>query len=108
MAPAKHRFQRLVFNPAKQKLIDFLHELQKSERCIRSCRSSDHRAIHIYARVLPHLKKSTNLAHSENSTYERIVSHIEWGLELEGLEAPNELQINTVTQQATQQYSEKP
>ena len=29
MAMAKHKFQRLVFNPANQKLIDFLDELQK-------------------------------------------------------------------------------
>ena len=29
MARAKHKFQRLVFNPANQKLIDFLDELQK-------------------------------------------------------------------------------
>ena len=29
MATAKHKFQKLVFNPANQKLIDFLHELQK-------------------------------------------------------------------------------
>ena len=29
MAKAKHKFQRLVFNPANQKLIDFLDELQK-------------------------------------------------------------------------------
>ena len=29
MATAKHKFQRLVFNPANQKLIDFLDELQK-------------------------------------------------------------------------------
>ena len=29
IATAKHKFQRLVFNPANQKLIDFLDELQK-------------------------------------------------------------------------------
>ena len=29
MATAKHNFQRLVFTPANQKLIDFLDELQK-------------------------------------------------------------------------------
>ena len=29
MATAKHKFRRLVFNPANQKLIDFLDELQK-------------------------------------------------------------------------------
>ena len=28
MATAKHKFHRLVFNPANQKLIDFLDELQ--------------------------------------------------------------------------------
>ena len=27
--PRKHKFQRLVFNPTNQKLIDFLDELQK-------------------------------------------------------------------------------
>ena len=29
MATAKHNFQKLVFNPANQKLVDFLDELQK-------------------------------------------------------------------------------
>ena len=29
MATTKHKFQQLVFNPANQKLIDFLDELQK-------------------------------------------------------------------------------
>ena len=29
VATAKHKFQQLVFNPANQKLIDFLHEVQK-------------------------------------------------------------------------------
>ena len=29
MATAKHKFQKLVFNPAHQKLVDFLDELQK-------------------------------------------------------------------------------
>ena len=45
MATAKYMFQRLVFNPANQKLIDFLDELQK--RRIRSCCTSDHRTIHL-------------------------------------------------------------
>ena len=58
--------------------------------------------------MAPHLKKSINQAHLENVTYEQIVSHLEWELELNGLEAPDELQIDTVTQQATQQNSGKP
>ena len=44
----------------------------------------------------------------ENGTYEQIVSHLERELELNGLEAPDEMQINTVMQQDTRQNSEKP
>ena len=47
-----------------------------------------------------HLKKSINQAHLGNGTYEQIVSHLEKELELNGLEAPDEMPINTVTQQA--------
>ena len=102
MATAKHKFQRLVFNPANQKLIDFLDELQKLAK--------DDQAIieqFIYAKMPPHLKKSINQAHLENGTYEQIVSHLERDLDLNGLEAPDELPINTVTKQAPQQNSNK-
>ena len=61
----------------------------------------------IYAKMPPNLKKSTNQAHLENGTYEQIVSHLERELELNGLEAPYEIPINTVTQQAPQQNSNK-
>ena len=44
----------------------------------------------------------------ENGTYEHIVSHLESELEINGLEAPDEMPINTVTQQAPQQNSNKP
>ena len=56
----------------------------------------------------PHLKKLTNQTHLENGTDEQIESHFEKKLELIGLEAPDELQINTVMQQATQQNREEP
>ena len=56
----------------------------------------------------PHVKKSTNHALLEKRTYEEIVSHLEKEFELKGFEAPDELQINTGTQQATQQNPEKP
>ena len=61
----------------------------------------------IYAKLPHHLKKSINQAHLENSTYKFIVSHLGWELELNGLEAPDEMPMNTVTQQALQQNSEK-
>ena len=56
----------------------------------------------------PQMKKSINQAHLENGTYQQIVFHLDRELKLNGLEAPDELQINNVTQQATQQNSEKP
>ena len=44
----------------------------------------------------------------ENGTYEQIVLHLERESEVNGLEAPDEMPINTVTQQAPQQNSNKP
>ena len=110
MATAKHKFQRLVFNPAKQKLIDFLDELQKLAKDAFGVAAQAIIEQFIYAKIPPHLKKSNNQAHLENGTYEQIVTHLEKELELNGLEAPDEMPINTVTvtQQAPQQNSNKP
>ena len=106
MATAKHKFQRLVFNPANQNLIDFLDELQKLAKDAFGVQAIIEQFI--YAKMPPHLKKSIKQAHLENGTYEQIVSHLERELELNGLEAPDEMPINTVTQQAPQQSSNKP
>ena len=62
----------------------------------------------IYAKMPPHLKESINQAHVESVTYEEIVSHLKSELELNCLEAPDEMRINVVTQKATQQNPEKP
>ena len=108
MATAKHKFQRLVFNPANQKLIDFLNELQKLAKDAFGVAAQAIIEQFIYAKMPPHLNKSINQAHLENGTYEKIVSHLERELELNGLEAPDEMQLNTVMQQDRQQNSEKP
>ena len=108
MATAKHKFQRLVFNPANQKLIDFLDELQKLAKDSFGVAAQAISEQFIYAKLPPHLRKSINQAHLENGTYEQIVSHLERELELNGLEAPDEIQLNTVIQQDTQQNSGKP
>ena len=108
MAMTKHKFQQLVFNPANQKLFDFLDELQKLSKDAFAVAAQAIIEQFIYAKMLPHLKKSINQAHSEKGTYEQIVSHLERELELIGLEAPDEMPINTVTQQAPQQNSNKP
>ena len=100
MATAKHKFQPLVFNSANQKLIDFLVQLQKLAKGAFGVAAQAIIEQFIYAKMPPHLKKSIKQAHLENGTYEQIVSHLERELELKGLEAPDEMPINTVTPQA--------
>ena len=105
---AKHKFQRLVFNPANQKVNDFLSELQKLTKDAIGVAAQAIIEQFIYAKMPPHLMKSINQAHLENGTYEQIVSHLERQLELNGLEAPDEMHLKTVIKQNTQQNSEKP
>ena len=108
MATAKHKFQQLVSNPASQKLIDFLDELQKLAKNAFGVAAQAIIDQFMYAKMPPHLKKYINGAHLENGTYEQIVSHFERELEINGLEAPDAMPINTVTQQAPRQNSNKP
>ena len=108
MATAKHKFQRLVFNPSNQKLIDFLDELQKLAKDAFGVAAQAILEQIIYTKIPPHLKKSINQAHLANGTYEQIVSHLERELELNGLEAPDEKPINTVTQQTPQKTLTSP
>ena len=108
MATAKHKFQRLVINPANQKLIDFLDELQKLAKDAFGVAAQAIIEQFIHAKLPPHLKKTINQAHLENGTYEQIVSHLQRELELNGLEAPDEMPITTVTQQTPQENSNKP
>ena len=57
MATAKHKIQRLVFNPANQKLIDFLNELQKLAKTAFRVAAQPIIEQFIYAKMPPHLKK---------------------------------------------------
>ena len=108
MATAKHKFQKLVFNPAKQKLVDFLDELQKLAKDAFGIAAHAIIEQFIYAKMPPHLKISINQAHLENGTYEQIVTHLERELELNGLEAPDELPIHNVSQQPTNINADRP
>ena len=89
MATAKHKFQKLVFNPANQTLVDFPDELQKLAKDAFGIAAHAFIEQFIYAKMPPHLKKSINQAHLENGRYEQIVTHLERELELNGLEAPD-------------------
>ena len=86
-ASAKHRFHRLVFDPERQKLQDFLEELQESaEKAFGDIASQMIESL-LYAKMPPHLKRSINQAYLENGTYEQIVRHLEREMELNGLES---------------------
>ena len=108
MATAKHKIQKLVFNPANQKLVDFLDELQKLAK--DAFRIAAHAIIEQFehAKMPPHLKKSISQAHLENGTYEQIVTHLDRELELNDLEAPDELPTNNVSQQPTNTNADRP
>ena len=86
-ASAKHRFHRLVFDPERQKLPDFLEELQESAEKAFGDKAIQMIESLLYAKMPPHLKRSINQAYLENGTYEQIVRHLEREMELNGLES---------------------
>ena len=88
---------RNCLQPSKSKVGRFPDELQKLAKGAFGIAS--HAIIEQikYAKMPPHLKKSINQAHLENGTYEQIVTHLEKEIEINGLEAPDQLQINTVS-----------
>ena len=97
MATARHKFQHLVFSPVNQKLIEFLDELQNLEKNAFGVAAQEIIEQFIYAKMPPNLKKIISRAHLENGTYEQIVTHLERELQLNSLEYPDEIQMNTVT-----------
>ena len=108
MSTVKQKIQKLVFNPADKSVVEFLDEL------LRLAKDAFEIAAHaiieqfIYAKMPPHLKKKTNQAHWENGTYERIVTHLEMELKLNGLEAPDELQMKTVGHNSANTNADRP
>ena len=106
-ASAKHRFNRLFFDPENQKLPDFLEELHESAE--KAFGDNAHQMIEnlLYAKMPPHLKKSINQAYLENGTYDQIVKHLEREMELNGLEADDTLVKTQMTVTKKEQNTEK-
>ena len=107
-ATAKHKFQKLVFNPANQKLVDFLDQIQKLAKDAFGIAAHVIIQQFIYAKMPPHLKKPMNQAQLEDGTYEQVVTLLEWELKLNGLKASDELQINTVSHNTTNTNADRP
>ena len=76
MVTAKHKFQKLVFNRANQKLVDFPDELQRLAKDAFGIAAHAIIDQFIYAKMPPHLKKSINQDNLENGTYEQIITHL--------------------------------
>ena len=108
MATVKHKFHKLVFNPANHKLVDFLDELQKLAKDAFGIAARAVIEEFIYAKMPPHLKKPINQAHLENGTFEQIITPLEKELELNGLESPDELKIKTVGHNTANANADRP
>ena len=96
-ATAKHKWQKLTFDPNTKSLRDFLEKL--NERAEKAFGDNAQHMIDslLYGKLPPHLQQSLNLAYLENGTNDQIVAHLERELELSGLENDGELTIPTMT-----------
>ena len=113
MATAEHKSQKLVFNSANQKLVDFLDDLQKLANDALGIAAHAIIEQFIGARMPPQPEKSINQAHLENGTYKQIVSHLEKQLELNDWEAhdweaPDEVHIKTVSHNKANTNADRP
>ena len=107
-ASAKHRFNRLAFDPENQKLPDFLDEFHESAE--KAFEENAHQLIEylLYAKMPPHLKKSINQAYLENGTSDQIVKHLEQEMELNVLESDEPLVKTQMTVTKKEQMVRKP
>ena len=96
-ATTKHKWHKLTFDPNTKSLPDFLEELNECAEKAFGDNAQHMIDSLLYAKLPPHLKRSLNLAHLENGTYDQIVAHLERELELSGLENDGELTIPTMT-----------
>ena len=96
-ATAKHKWHKLTFDPNTKSLPDFSEELNECAEKAFGDNAQHMIDSLLYAKLPPHLKRSLNLAHLENGTYDQIVAHLERELELSGLENDGELTIPTMT-----------
>ena len=76
MATAKPKFQRPVFNPANQNLINFLDELQKLAKNAFGVAAQVMAEQLLYTKLPALLIKLINHAHLEKETFDQIVSHL--------------------------------
>ena len=98
----KTKIPQICIQPIKPEASGFFVELQNlADDAIGNAANAVIEQF-ISTELPPHLKKSLNHANSEIGKYEQIATHLEQELELNGLEASDELQINIATQHTTE------
>ena len=95
-ATAKHKWDKLGFDPDTMKLPDFLEELnQGAEKAFGENAQSMINSL-LYAKIPPKLKRAVNMTRLENGTFDEIFTHRERTLELNALEGTDDLPMATM------------
>ena len=107
-AAGKHKYQKVVFIQANQKLVYLLKELHWL--AWNAFGKVAHAIIEQFknAKMSTHSDNFLNRANLENGTYEQTLTDLDEEIELNGFEAPNELQVNTVSQTTTNTNVDRP
>ena len=93
MAKARCEWDALKFDPSNQKLHEFLDVLQKTAKEAFGSEAQQFIDKAIYAKMPDHVKKIINRAYLEDKPYNDIVLHLEREMRLNGLGAPDEVNL---------------
>ena len=96
MAKARCDHDALRFDPSTQKLHEFLDVLQKTAEEAFGSEAQQFIDKAIYAKMPDHVKKILNRAYLEDKPYNDIVLHPEREMRLNGLGAPDEVNLVTL------------
>ena len=93
MAKARCEWDELKFDPSNQKLHEFLDVLQKTAKEAFGSEAQQFIDKAKYAKMPDHVKKILNRAYLEDKPYNDIVLHLEREMRLNGLGAPDEVNL---------------
>ena len=96
MAIARCEWDALRFDPSKQKLHELLDTLQKTAEEAFGSEAQQFIDKAIYAKMPDHVKKILHRAYLEDKPYSGIVLHLEREMRLNGLGAPDEVNLVTL------------
>ena len=116
MAKARCEWDALKVDPSTQKLLKFLDVLRKTAKEAFGSEAQQYIDKAIYAKMPDHGKKILNRANLEDKPYNDIVLHLEREMRLNGLGAPDEVNLvplnertspNKVRDQTSRKYHPK-